>query len=100
MRFKGKMDILTDRYDIDYANMNYSLMLAVLGFRMGWDCFPHEIVPRLKGIHRYCQAKNVMGMPWLLEKIRVLRSSEIPVMLIKGLAMRYHYAKKCSKNNA
>lgn len=84
--------ILTDHYDIDSSNMNYSLMLAVLGFRIGWMYFPSDVIPRLKGIHRYCQAKNVMGMPWLLEKLKTLRKHGIPVMLIKGLAMRYFYA--------
>ena len=92
VEFPEKLKTLTDHYDIDYANINYSLMLAVLGFWRGWEHFPESVVPRLKGIHRYCQAKNVMGMPWLLEKIRQLTSHGIPVMFIKGLAMRFHYA--------
>ena len=91
-QFPETLKTLTDHYDIDYANINYSLMLAVLGFWRGWEHFPKSVVPRLKGIHRYCQAKNVMGMPWLLEKIRLITSRGIPVMFIKGLAMRFHYA--------
>lgn len=82
---------LTDYYDLDCPNMNYLLMLAVLGFRVDWKYYPSEIVPRLKGIHRYYQAKNVLGIPWLLERLSILRSHDIPVMLIKGLALRYYY---------
>ena len=82
---------LTDHYDLDAPNMNYLLMLAVLGYRVDWKYFPAEIAPRLKGIHRYFQAKNVLGIPWLVERIRLLRDHDIPVMLIKGLALRYYH---------
>ena len=43
---------LTDGLDLDTANQNYLLMLSCLGFAKGWERFPPEMVPRLKGIHR------------------------------------------------
>ena len=82
---------LTDHYDLDCPNMNYLLMLSVLGYRVGWKYFPEEIAPRLRGIHRYFQARNVLGIPWLVERLERLKEHGIPVMLIKGLALRYYY---------
>ena len=84
---------LTEHIDIDTENMNYMLMLSILGFQTNWYCFPAEAIPRLKGIHRYCQAHNVMGMPWLLGKVHTLQNAGIPVMFLKGLALRCYYNK-------
>ena len=84
---------LTENMDIDTENMNYMLMLSILGFQTNWHGFPAAVIPRLKGIHRYCQAHNVMGMPWLLAQIRTLKEAGIPVMMLKGLAMRSYYSK-------
>ena len=83
---------LTDGLDLDTANQNYLLMLSCLGFTKGWDRFPPEMVPRLKGIHRYHQAHISMGIPWLVRQIRVLTDGGIPVMLLKGVAMLAHYS--------
>ena len=90
----GNEDVgpLTEGVDVDTESVLYMLMLSVLGFRTGFRGFPQDMVPRLKGIHRYFQAQNVMGMPWLLSKLGLLRRAGIPVMLLKGIAMRYYYA--------
>ena len=82
---------MTDHYDLDCPNMNYLLMLSVLGYRVDWKYFPSEIVPRLRGIHRFFQTRNVLGIPWLVERLQRLKEHEIPVMLIKGLALRYYH---------
>lgn len=86
------MRYLTENVSVDTENISYLLMLSILGFQVHWQYFPAEKIPLLKGIHRYFHAKNVMGMPWLLKKLRILRQAGIPVMLLKGLAMRYYYA--------
>lgn len=86
------MQILTEDFDIDTANQNYILMLSCLGYLQNWDLFPPEIVPRLKGVHRYHQVRNSMGMPWLIQQLHILNDAGIPVMLIKGVAMRAYYA--------
>ena len=39
---------LTEHIDIDTENMNYMLMLSILGFQTNWSCFPAEAIPRLK----------------------------------------------------
>lgn len=83
---------LTEGMDVDTESLYYMLLLAVYGHRTQWRYFPPRIIPRLKGIHRYHQTHNLMGLPWLLEKVRILRDADIPVMLIKGLAMRLRYA--------
>ncbi|MBQ6395189.1 MAG: nucleotidyltransferase family protein [Atopobiaceae bacterium] len=83
---------LTEGLDVETESMYFMLLLAAHGFRIQWRHFPEGIIPRLKGIHRYHQAHNLMGLPWLLEKVRLLQGAGIPVMLIKGLAVRLHYA--------
>lgn len=83
---------LLDGLDLDSENQNYLLMLSSLGFAKGWERFPPEMVPRLKGVHRYHQAHISMGLPWLVQQIRALTDEGIPVMLLKGIAMRAYYA--------
>ena len=85
------MHILTDGFDMDESNQIYLLMLACVGCAQGWDLFPPEMIPRLKGIHRYHQVANTIRIPWLKTKIHTLNEAGIPVMLLKGLAHRYHY---------
>ena len=83
---------LTDGLDLDTANQNYLLMLSCIGFAKGWERFPAEMVPRLKGVHRYHQAHISMGIPWLVRQIRILTDEGIPVMLLKGTALLAYYA--------
>lgn len=83
---------LTDGLDLDTANQNYLLMLSCLGFAKRWEGFPPEMVPRLKGVHRYHQAHISIGIPWLVRQIRALADEGISVMLLKGVAMRAYYA--------
>lgn len=88
----GDMALLTDRLDIDRCSQPELLLLSCIGYEQGWELFPAQIVPRLKGVHQYHQVHNTIRLPWLGEKIRALREAEIPVMLLKGLALRYHYS--------
>lgn len=83
---------LTNNLDLDIENQNYLLMLARLGFTRGWDKFPEKIVPRLKGIHHYHQVHNTIGFSGLVRQLRILAAAGIPIMLIKGIAVRAYYA--------
>lgn len=92
---KYKEDIIRtffDELDINTANQNYILQLSCLGYLNNWKFFPQEMIPRLKGIHRYYQVLNANGIPWLIQQIRILSDAGISVMLVKGLAMRAYYA--------
>ena len=82
---------LIDGLDLDTANQNYILMLSCLGHTQGWNYFPDEMIPRLKGVHRYHQVHNAMGIPWLVQQLRTLTDAGIPVMLLKGCAMLAYY---------
>lgn len=84
--------LFTENLDVDTASSDYMLMLSYLGTSMQWKWFPKQIVPRLQGLHRYYQVRNAMGIKGLLHQIDILSGAGIPVMLIKGMAMRYHYA--------
>lgn len=89
-----EQDILlfTRELDVDTASSDYMLMLSYLGLSINWRWFPKEIVPRLQGLHRYYQVRNAMGIKGVLERIDLLSKAGIPVMLIKGMAIRYYYA--------
>ena len=82
---------LIDGLDLDTANQNYILMLSCLGHTRGWELFPAEMIPRLKGVHRYHQVHNAMGIPWLVQQLRILTDAGIPVMLLKGCAALAYY---------
>ena len=91
--FGGKLTeadahILFDGLDLNTANQNYLLLLACLGYMKGWERFPAEMIPMLKGVHRYHQVHNAMGIPWLIRQLRKLVDAGIPVMLIKEEAMK------------
>lgn len=86
------LHILIDGLNLDTANQNYLLMLSCLGHMQGWEFFPPEMIPRLKGIHRYHQVHNAIGIPWLVQQLRKLTDAGIPVMLLKGCAMLAYYA--------
>ncbi len=86
------MEILLPEADIEQEGINFLFMLSRVGYMQGWELFPSAVVPRLKGIHRHAQVQNMIGVPWLMECIRILRRAGVPVMLIKGLALRFYYA--------
>ena len=84
--------LFTQGLDVDTASSDYMLMLSFVGFSNQWKWFPKEMLPRLQGLYRYYQVRNAMGIKGLLDWIDLLDKAKIPVMLIKGMAMRYHYA--------
>lgn len=84
--------LFTDGMDVDTENCDYMLMLSYLGRSMDWQWFPKEAIPRLQGLHRYYQVRNAMGIKGLLAQIEELQAADIPVMLLKGMAMRHYYA--------
>lgn len=88
----GEIESLMDQVDIEQGNQAELLMLSCIGCRQGWKQFPEKYIPRLKGLHQYYQVHNTIRIPWLLEKIRALRGAGIPVLLLKGLSLRYYYA--------
>lgn len=88
----GDTGLLTNQLDIDRCSQAQLLILSCVGYEQGWGLFPTQIVPRLKGVHQFYQVHNTIRLPWLLGKIRALREAGIPVMLLKGLALRYYYS--------
>lgn len=84
--------MFTEGLDVDTESSDYMLMLSYLGYAIQWRWFPEEIIPRIQGLYRYYQVRNAMGIKGMLTKVDLLAKAGIPVMLIKGMAMRYHYA--------
>ncbi len=82
---------LINNLDIQKESGNYLLLLSFLGYSCDWKFFSKEMTSVLKGIYNFYQAKNLFKMSWLVEKIRSLRQANIPVMFLKGLALKYYY---------
>ncbi|MCR4663507.1 MAG: nucleotidyltransferase family protein [Endomicrobiaceae bacterium] len=85
------ISILTSKMDVAKETQSFLLLLSYLGYLSSWKFFPQNFIPFLKGIYSFYQAKNIFKMSWLIEKIRVLQKANIPVMLLKGLALKYYY---------
>ncbi|MBR2990825.1 MAG: nucleotidyltransferase family protein [Solobacterium sp.] len=77
--------------DPDEEDITFLLLLAILGYHCAWKGYPEEIIPRLKGIHRYHQVDNAMKFTWLSGILKELESAGITPMMIKGGAMYMHY---------
>jgi hypothetical protein len=78
--------------DIDGERAERLLLLALLGIKTDWRAFPASLRPRLEGIYRSMRLRDIYGVPWLNGQIRRLAAAGIPVMIIKGMAMRTYYA--------
>lgn len=78
--------------DPDTTNQDFLLLLSRLGFRHGWELFSERIAPRLQGLHRYVLAQNGMNVPWLVRRLERLNAVGLPVLLLKGVAMKARYA--------
>lgn len=87
------INTLTCGLNIDKENENYILLLSCLGLKTDWQYFPKNIIANLEAIHKFRQAKNIFKINWLIEKIKILNQANISVMLLKGLALKYYYAK-------
>ena len=87
-----ELSFLLEGLDIDQEQSEYLLLLAHLGMRFQWKFFPEKIRPRLEGIYRAARLRNIYGIPWLKAQIDALHTAEIPVMFLKGMAMRTYYA--------
>lgn len=89
---KQDIDILTKDLDVYKENQSYILLLSYLGFRHNWKFFPEGIISEIKKINDIHKVRSILNMSWLIEKIRILNNAHIPVMLLKGLALKYYYA--------
>lgn len=84
--------ILTKDLVPDNESLEYLLMLGLLGTRNHWLYFPKEIRSRAEGVYKSVRVKNIYNIPWLKEQISILREHDIPVLFLKGMAMRAYYA--------
>ena len=89
---KDNISVLFRDFEIDNEKMEYLLMLALLGYKIGWQYFPDEVKPRLEGVYKATRIRNIYGVPWLRDKLVLLKKQGIPVMFLKGMAMRAFFA--------
>lgn len=89
---KDGISVLFRDFDMDHEKMEYLLMLALLGYKKGWQYFPDEVKPRLEGVYKSARIRNIYGIPWLRDKLVLLKKQGVPVMFLKGMAMRAFFA--------
>ncbi|GHT95953.1 hypothetical protein FACS1894122_13900 [Alphaproteobacteria bacterium] len=82
---------LLSRYDIYNEHLNVNLLLAFLVDRHSE--IKHPFAQVLKGVVRYFKYKNTFLLEGFWKIGRELNRREIPILMIKGLAMRYLYPK-------
>ncbi|MGO4545083.1 nucleotidyltransferase family protein [Paenibacillus sp. 2TAB23] len=83
--------------DMDSGNHNYLLMLAHFGYNVDWMGFPEHVIPQLKGIYRYYQVENALMLQKLFMSMQKLNEKNIYPLLLKGAAMRLHFAPGVSR---
>jgi hypothetical protein len=83
------ISVLLAGYDIESARLEFSLLLAYLLKRNLHLEFPKQITPRLEGIIRYFQHRNATLLCAFNEIGKQLNEKKIPILLMKGIAMRY-----------
>ncbi|WP_138753978.1 nucleotidyltransferase family protein [Paenibacillus sinopodophylli] len=83
--------------NMDTGNHNYLLMLAHFGYNVDWIGFPEHVIPQLKGIYRYYQVENALMLQKLFMSIQKLNENNIYPLLLKGAAMRLHFASGVSR---
>ena len=75
-------------YNIEKETLNFNFLLARL-FQNNPDIeIPKALEPRLKGVLRWFQYRNISLLSGLKQLIVELNKNDIPVLLIKGAAMR------------
>ena len=89
---REEMETMAGDMDIDRERIEYLLMLGLLGERKGFLYIPDKVRPRITGIYRSYRVRNLLFQPFLEAKLKVLVRAGIPVMLLKGAAMRAYYA--------
>ena len=92
---KEDIDILADYIK---ENTNYKLLLSYLDFQNKWELFSKEKSSQLKMIFDTFHKNNLFMIPWFIDKTKILNRSGIPVMFLKGLALKYYYAKGYPRN--
>jgi hypothetical protein len=83
------IDQLLAGYDIDAEPIHFNLMLAHLAKQHHHLNFPQEIMPRLDGVLRYFLYKNASLGAAFKEIAGELRKHDIPLLLMKGIAMKH-----------
>ncbi|MBR5383108.1 MAG: nucleotidyltransferase family protein [Clostridia bacterium] len=87
-----QLNYLLEGLDLDQEKTEHLLLFAFLGNRGNWRFFPGPVKARTEGVYRAARVRNIYGVPRLKEQLRLLNEAGIPVMFLKGMAMRCHYA--------
>ncbi|GHV57725.1 hypothetical protein FACS1894182_07360 [Bacteroidia bacterium] len=80
---------LLEGYDIDSASIEFNTLLAYLMQEHSEIQLPEELIPRLKGVVRFLLYKNATLLQGFTEVGKNLNTKNIPLLLIKGAAMRF-----------
>jgi hypothetical protein len=82
---------LLSGYDIENAPLGFNLLLANLLNIHSNIKISEDDMPRIKGVVRYFQYQNTALLAAFNQIVRELNAKNIPVLLIKGISMKYLY---------
>ena len=74
--------------DMDRERFAFNCMLARLGARFDWECVPEALAPRLQGVRKLFQVKNMALMSRALKLMGVIQEAGIPMLVMRGGALR------------
>jgi len=86
---QAELDTLLAGYDMDAEPIHFNLVLAHLSKKHPELNFPGEIKPRLSGVLRYFLYHNTTLGAAFREVATEMRRNDIPVLMMKGIAMKY-----------
>ena len=89
---RGGFEKATEAIDADHESTLILLLLAVAGMRTGFDGIREDLIPRLKGVHRYYQVKNGTEALGLRKVFSMLQEAGIDVMLTWDGAVKAGYS--------
>lgn len=82
---------LITNYDMETAPLGFTFLLINLMQKHPHIKVPKEIMPRINGAIRYFQCQNATLLASFSQIGRQLNNKNIPVLLMKGIAMKYLY---------
>ncbi|HNX28918.1 MAG TPA: nucleotidyltransferase family protein [Syntrophomonadaceae bacterium] len=93
-------DEAADYFDgIIFEESQYDVccLIAQMCARHNYTGTPEELIPKIKGLARYLTTMNALRTVELFKFIKAINQAEIPVMLIKGAAIRIGYFPKVNR---
>ena len=74
--------------DMDRERFPFNYMLSRLGAHFAWSHVPESLIPRLQGVRKLFQVKNMSLMARALKLMGAIQDAGIPMLVMRGGALR------------